>query len=84
MTAAQSKLNLTTAARELAENDPGAIPDVIAEVLGVVWDAVDEHAASALRALASATESFTADKSAVVRLIGGMAAGLIRLAADRI
>ena len=69
---------------DLAASDAAAVPGVIRDVLGAVWEAVEPYTPDALRAVADGVQALTASRPPAVRFIGGLAARLLRLAADRL
>ena len=81
------KLPADTAAAlqsDLAAIEPAERASVVSDVLRLVWDALDDYASDALRALAEGVTRFTASRGPVVGMLGTLAAGLLRLAADRL
>ena len=58
--------------------------NLFAQVFGVIWDQVADHADDALYGLATVVRAATGKGGYVVRTLGAIAAGLLELAADRI
>ena len=57
---------------------------LFAQVLGAVWDELSDHADDALRGLATVVRTATGKGGPATRILGGLAARLLTLAADRI